>query len=469
MRLYINTWRHDRLLASKILLLAGVLAFVAGCASPEPAGPLPFQDAPELSAAGGVPLPARWWTAFGDPALDLRVERALAGSFSLAAAWERLRAARAVARREASGLSFDLDAVFEAGYQDGEDIDGTTDFSLGLEARYEVDLWGRIRAEVDAERLRARATLADYQTAALSLSGEVALAWYRLAEAGLQLRILAEQVATNEAVLELLEARFAAGLIRSADVLRQRQLLEATREQEIVIAARIGVLTHQLAVLQGRPPQAAADTSAAALPPLPPLPQTGLPAELVARRPDIRAAQLRLEAADRDLAAAVSDQYPRLSLTASLLTAAERPENLFMSWLASIAGQLVAPLLDGGERRAEVERTAALKRQALAEYGDAVLVAFQEVEDALLRETRQSERILSLERQLALARQTYDQLRTQYLNGVVDYIAVLDTLTERQRLQRDIASERLALVELRIALYRALAGDFDTPHTRQEP
>jgi NodT family efflux transporter outer membrane factor (OMF) lipoprotein len=443
-------------------IVALLMLTLGGCANPEDTGPLPAEDAPAFSISGEAAAPDRWWTAFEDPSLNRQIDRALDENYSLAAAWQRLRAARALAEREASDLWPDLDGIAEAeSTSDSEDGDETR-FALGLEASYEVDLWGRIQSRVEAERFRASATRADYDTAALSLSAEVANAWFTLVEARAQLALVNDQLETNRTVLDLLESRFAAGQISSADVLRQRQLVEATREEAVVVRSRIDVLEHLLVVLQGRPPQAATYDSGAALPDLPPLPDTGLPADLLTRRPDVRREYLTLQAADRDLASAVSDQYPRINLTASLTTAAEDPENLFEDWVASIAGQVAAPLFDGGQRRAEVERTDAVKRQRLAEYGRTVLGAFREVEDALARESRQLERIERLLAQLELARETSRQLGTQYLNGVTDYISVLSAIIEEQRLQRESLTARLDLLRFRVALYRALAGDFET-------
>ena len=180
-------------------------------------------------------------------------------------------------------------------------------------------------------------------------------------------------------------------------------------------------------------------------------------------RPDVRRDYLALQAADRDLASAVSAQYPRINLFASITTAAESPENLFRDWIGSVAGELIAPLLDGGERRAEVYRTVAVARQRLAEYGETVLLAYREVEDALARERYTLQRIDLLDAQLKLARQTSDRLRDQYLSGVTDYLAVLLAIVEEQRLQRESLSARLELVLSRVEIYVALAGDFESP------
>lgn len=459
----------------RTICLASAALLLAGCLNPEPMASLPLEETPPFSRSGDVEPPERWWREFGDAELDRRIERALEGNFSLAAAWQRLRAARALARREASDLWPDLDALASARWSedmgDGGDDDFNgdgTEFRIGLEVSYELDLWGRIESRVEARRVTADATLAAYRAAALSLAANVTQVWYRAAAAHRQLEILERQIDTNAAVVELLETRFAAGQIRSADVLRQRQLVEATREQAVVQRSRLTLLGHQLSVLLGEPPQGMSALPPAALPELPPLPRTGVPGELVRRRPDVQQARLRLEAADREVASAVADQYPRIDLTASLIATAEDPEHLFEDWLASLAGQLVAPLFDAGQRRAEVRRAQAVTRERLADYGDAVLLSFREVEDALASERFESRRLESLTQQLDLARQTLDQLRTQYLNGVTDYIAVLTALTDVQRLERARVAARLAVLESRIGLYRALAGGFETPLERAE-
>lgn len=267
---------------------------------------------------------------------------------------------------------------------------------------------------------------------------------------------------TNEKVLKLLKVRFSSGQIRSVDILRQVQLVEATREQQIFAETRLQVLKHALAVLLGKPPQTDIQTIGTSLPEFPPIPETGVPAELIERRPDVRSAFNLLQAADRDLAAAISNQYPRISISASISTGAYDIQDLFTDWGRGIAGELLAPLFRGNELRAEVDRVEAVKQQRLYEYGHAVLTAFREVEDALVQEKQQQKSIESLERQVELAVQTNDQLRSEYLNGMSNYLDVLTALDEEQQLRRDLLSSKLALLEYRIALYQALAGSLET-------
>jgi NodT family efflux transporter outer membrane factor (OMF) lipoprotein len=287
-------------------------------------------------------------------------------------------------------------------------------------------------------------------------------------EAQNQLELVNNQIETNEKVLQLQETRFGSGQIRSADILRQRQLLESTREQKIAVESRIQVLEHQLAVLLGRSPQEEIIPPSDSLPEPPPLPETGLPAELIRRRPDVQNAYNLLKAADREVAAAISNQYPRFSLTASVSTAADNVDDLFRDWARSLAGNLLAPLFYGGQLRAEVDRTKSVKKQRLYEYGQTMLNAFREVEDALIREKKQLETIQSIKEQVNLAEQSYQQLRIEYFNGMGNYLDVLTALDEAQRLRRNLLSAKMTLLEYRIALYRSLAGGFETERETQQ-
>lgn len=445
------------------IILGLVMISLMSCATQQTTTTLPFEAPKTFSEPGTSPMPERWWTTFGNDTLDALVDTAMASNFNLKTAWQRLRASRAVVDRASSGLlpSLEGSAGGSVSRAQNEDV-ASESISLGLSSVYEVDLWGRISSSVDAERFRARATLADYRAAALSLSAEIVSTWFQLAEARSQLQLVEEQIETNLKVLGLLENRFGTGQIRSVDILRQQQLVEATREQKTRAESQIQVLEHQLAVLLGRPPQDGLPRIPDQLPDLPPLPKTGVPIDLVQRRPDVQSAFNSLQAADQDLASAISSQYPRLTLSASASSATESASNLFEEWAYSFAGNLLAPIFYGGELRAEVDRTEAVKQQRLYEYGQTVLVAFRELENALVREKKQRQSISSIERQLELARQAYEQLRIQYFSGTTNYLDVLTALDEVQQLRRDLLTAELTLVEYRISLYRALAGSFET-------
>jgi outer membrane protein TolC len=177
----------------------------------------------------------------------------------------------------------------------------------------------------------------------------------------------------------------------------------------------------------------------------------------------VQEAVLRVQAADKRVAAALAERYPRIDLTASLRTSAERPADLFATWLASLAGQLAVPLFDAGRRAAELDRTEAVVAERLAQFEDTALTAIREVEDALARARQQRRRVDSLERQVELARQSIQRLRGRYINGGADFLDVLDALTRVQDLERELIAARRTRLATRIALSRALAGGIDPP------
>jgi len=452
------------------LVAMGIMGLLSGGCSPQTKSvSLPADTTFSFSAEGMEEAPGRWWTVFGDQHLNTLVDSALASNFTLQTAWQRLREAQAVVERESASFFPSLDASVQ-----GEISQYQSQFvqdqqlSLGLSSGYEIDLWGRIRSGVEARRYREQATREDYMTAALSLAGEVTRVYYQLVETQSELALIRDQIRTNEKVLTLLETRFGSGQIRSVDILRQRQLLESTREQEINAEARREVLQHQLSVLLGNTPQGQPAAIEDDLPQLPPLPETGVPTDLIRRRPDIQSAFNRLKAADREVASAISSRYPRLSLSASASTSADNARDLFQDWSRRVAGNLLTPLFYGGQLKAEVDRTRAVKKQRLYEYGQTVLNAFREVEDALIREEKQKQTIQSIRQQLDLAGQSYEQLRLEYFNGMSGYLDVLTALDEQQQLRRNLLSARLRLLEYRIALYRSLAGGFEAEYLRNE-
>lgn len=455
-------FRKPRILPIKTLLtVVFVIAMLNSCSLKKSTVELPMEPPDSFSVSGNDSIPDHWWTSFNDSALNAAIDTAMSTNFNLKTTWYRLVEARKVVDRESASLFPEIFASLR-----GETGSGQTAFEvndnmwLGLTADYELDLWGRIRYGIEAEEYRMEASLNDFRTAALTLSAELTLAWYRLAEARHQLEIAHEQAETNEKVLELIRARYTGGQTRSVDIFRQEQLLEASRERVIFRETQVRLYKHQLAVLSGKPPRDSAVATDINIPKLPPLPETGLPVELVKRRPDIQSALFRLYAADMDLASAMSARYPRISFTAQLSTSGN-VDQLFRDWAWSFSGNLLAPLFYGGELQAEADRNEAVKNQRLFEYGQRVLIAFREVEDALIRELKQRESMASIKKQHELAEISYEQLRVSYFNGMSDYLDVLTALEQEQQLRRDLLTAKLELIEYRVALYRALAGGFE--------
>jgi len=408
----------------------------------------------------------RWWRCFGDDTLDRLIERSLAENLTLRTAWNRLAQAEATARREGASAypSASLSSGAQVAYRHtgNTTTDGTsTDFSLGAAASYEIDLWGRVRASAEAARFDARASEEDVRTAAITLSSQVAATWFRLAKQAGEIALLQRQLRSNEDMLELVTLRFHQGQSTAQDVLRQQQIVEARRGDIARAEASSAVLENRLAVLLGQNPGGSIPRPALPLPALPPLPSTGVPAELIQRRPDIRKAHAEVLAADRRTAAAIADRFPRITLSAGGSTSGEAVTDLFSNWFTSLAGNLAMPLVDGGRRRAEVDRTRAAASASLNSYGQAVLTAVAEVEDALVTERRQQEYVHSLQQQVSLAARVIERTRDNYLQGVTDYTRVLDAQQTHQALEITYLGAQLALIENRITLYRALSGGWE--------
>ncbi|GHC44354.1 membrane protein [Roseibacillus persicicus] len=415
----------------------------------------------QFSGSGTQAVGDQWWRAFGDGDLNTLESRALAGNFSLESAAQRLRQAEAVLRQTKSELGAKVDGELSGSVLDVSEGSIGGSYGLGLGASYEVDLWGRIRTRVSAEKLRTQASGEDYRAAAISLSAEVATTWMQLLEARAQQELLQEQIGTNEKVVQSLEGRFVEGQGRGVDILRQRQLVEATRERLTVAELQSEILEHQLQVLLGRAPGTGGLPTGGSLPSLPASLRTGLPVQLLERRPDVRAAFARIRAADAEVAAAMADRYPSLSLGASIGTSeGNSASDLFSNWTTQLSANLIGPIVDAGLRQAEVDRNEAVLREAIADYRQLVVEAIGEVENALARERKQLERIRQLERQLSLAERSSHQLQREFINGVTEYLDVLTALDDEQELRRTLLSARRELLEYRIALYRSLAGGF---------
>jgi NodT family efflux transporter outer membrane factor (OMF) lipoprotein len=447
--------------SSIFFIWIAIIAMVLGCSRRGVPVNLPIETPAAFSVAGTQKMSERWWTVFGDHRLDSVMDTMLYSNFDLETAWYRLEASKAVVSSRKSFLFPDLEAALRGEQRGSRSGVETSSLELTLGASYEIDLWGRLRSAVDAARFRADASLADYQALAVSLSAETVLNWFRLTEAYNQLKLLNDQIDINSKSLQLMKVRFGSGQVRGVDILRQQQLIESTYAQRISVESDIEVLRHQQAVLTGRIPGQKADSSFQELPDLPPLPETGIPMDLVKRRPDIRNAYNLLLAADRDLATALSSRYPRLSLNATLASPVSGADNLFNDWIYSIAGNLLAPVFYGGRLKAEADRTSAVKQQLVFAYGQAMLTAFREVEDALVLEAKQLDIIASIDKQATLAQQAFEQLRIEYFNGMGNYLDVLTAQSQEQQLRRNLLTARMLLLEYRIALYRALAGSFE--------
>ncbi|MGD9308511.1 MAG: efflux transporter outer membrane subunit [Desulfosarcina sp.] len=412
-----------------------------------------------------------WWESVGSPELSRLIKAALSDNFSLKEAWFRLEQARSLAVQAGADRYPDLSA--NAGVElarrrsentFGESFDtiGEETYGAGLVSNYELDLWGRIRSQQEAALLTVDATKADLQTAAITLAAEVADRWVRIVAQRLQKQLLEKQLQNNRIFLDLIELRFRKAMVSALDVYQQRQVVENVRAQIPLVEAEIRLLMHELAVLLGRPPQSNLELSQMDMPVIGQLPALGLPADLLANRPDVRAAGLRLQATEWQVAAARANRLPAIRLAAGAQYGRNDLDLLFDTWLLSLAANLTAPIFDGGRRAAEVDRTQAEADENLWAYRRIVLTAIKEVEDALENETRQLEHIEGLIAVREAAQNGLQEAIGRYRNGLSDYLPVLTQLLVVQDLERDLISQRALLVLYRVGLYRALGGGWST-------
>ena len=446
-------------------ILIFIVLMVAGCSISKPIIKPPINLPKTFSSNGEMPLPDKWWTSFNDKHLDQFIQIALKENFTIRAGWSRLQQAYAMVKKSRSGLfpslGWSTDHSYQTSGSEGKEMTDDFSHSLGISASYEVDLWGRIRSERDAKKLDARAGIEDLKTSAMTLSAEIAQTWYRIIEQRGQLKLLNAQIGINTKYLEVITERFRRGQVSAADMLQQKQTIEAIRGEIHNLVWKLKTNEHQMCIYLAYLPGSFGLPEVMDLPVLPELPETGLPVEILGRRPDVQSAWLKVESKNMSVLEALSNRYPRLTISARASLASNRIEDIFKNWLINLTSGLMGPIFDGHMRKAEVEQARAVLQEKINQYGQIVLDAVKEVEDALVREEQQKKYMESLLKQYALASQSAERILEQYLKGGQDYTRYLNAQLLYQRLERALLAVKLDLIINRISLYRALAGGFE--------
>ncbi|MBW1749696.1 MAG: efflux transporter outer membrane subunit [Deltaproteobacteria bacterium] len=454
-----------RLLLLIFLLLQPLL--FCGCMDlrPEPVDPVPANFPNHFSLYNDFDdsiLP--WWSSFNNAELDQLIKNGLTGNLSLQEAWARLSQSRALAAKSKSDQYPDLwvDGTGAHLRTDSSDSRQQTsnNFGLGLIVGYEIDLWGRIRAKVRGAELDLEATREDVNVLMLSLSGMIGEAWVELLSQRQQQQQLTQELGLNTKLLELIEMRFAMSRASALDVYQQGQTVTALKGGLINSRARRQLQLNQLALLTGRFATTDLQLIQVEFPKISPLPPTGLPADLLARRPDIRAAGLHLQSANWQVAAARADRLPRISLGGSINYTSTALDLLLDNWILRLAASVTGPIFDGGYRRAEVERSRAVVDERLAAYRGTVLIAIRDVEDALAREQQYRDFLTNIDQQLQLTKMAYREATRRYLNGLVDFLPVLREQINLITFQLDRIRTGADLLKARISLYKALGGSW---------
>lgn len=452
---------------------------LAACASVDTSKPT--LDLPETNAATPAGI-ERWWTQFGDAQLTALIDESLAANIDLQLAVARIDEARASLRLARSSLYPALDADFSAARSrrstatdapfPGPTI--STSYSAGLQAAYEVDLWGRLASGRNAASATLLATRFNAETVRIALAAQVAATYFTLRAYDAELQLTRDTLATREQNVKLQQQRFDAGLAS------EYELRLATAERAGVAALvpalqrAIAQSESALAVLAGRSARAVFTPvvargldlqKMAAAPDVP----AGLPSDLLARRPDIRRAEAELLAANARIAEARAQYYPGLVLTARFGGESADLSDLLTSparvW--SIAGSLLQPIIGAGRIGAQVDAATARRQQAELGYVQSVQAAFRDAHDALVAHRSARETLIAQDERRAQLVRAQELAEARYKSGYSTYLEVLDAqrnLLDAERARLNAARDRqTALVDL----YKALGGGW-TPEAFEQ-
>ncbi|MCD2515035.1 efflux transporter outer membrane subunit [Massilia sp. G4R7] len=416
----------------------------------------------------------QWWLIFNDPALTALVDEASANNANLAVAAARVKQARAIAgiaqadRVPQIGVGIGAQrarpSALESGLPQGTPMQPVTSYSAQLSASYEVDLFGRVAANVAAARGDAATSEANFRSVLLALQADVAQTYFRLRALDAELDTVERTVRLREESVNVNQRRFDLGDIGEFDLSRARTELATARAEAIGLQRERANAEHALAVLLGKPASnyvagRSPLLDATALPTIP----AGLPSSLLERRPDIVAAQRAMEASNARIGVARGAMFPALTISAAGGGVGGAFSDVFRwssrSWVLGLLTSM--PIIDGGRNRANVERSEAVLEESVGTYRQSVLTAFAEVEDNLAGLRILSGQAGEIDAALVSARRSADLAQKLYDAGRSSYLELLDA-------QRNLATVERTAVQLRgnravttVALVRALGGGWD--------
>ncbi|MFV0455912.1 MAG: efflux transporter outer membrane subunit [Pseudomonas sp.] len=455
----------------KFFALSLLALTMAGCAvgpdyrapQPEPARIAHAED----SDYDRSRFESAWWHQFEDPTLDALVVQALAENRELRIAYSRLRAARAIRDDDANdrfptvtaGASADIGKAQQPGFT--ERRVNAERYDLGLDMAWELDLFGRIQRRLEASDAQAEAAEAELYQLQVSLIAELVDAYGQLRGAQLRERIARDNLANQRDSHELTEQLRDAGMGSELDVLRADARLAATEASLPQLQAQQTRARNRIATLLGqRADRLTVDLSPRELPAIAKALPIGDPAQLLRRRPDIRAAERQLAAATANVGVATADLFPRVSLSGFLGFIAGRGSQIGSSAAEAwgVAPSISWAAFDLGSVRARLRGAEADADGALASYEQQVLLALEESENAFSDYARAQERLLSLLRQSTASRAAAQQAEIRYREGTVDFLVLLDAERERLAAEDAQAQAEVELYRGVVALYKALGG-----------
>ena len=423
-------------------------------------------------ATSGARLPDNWWRLFNDRELTRLVDRALTANNDLAAAKARVDTARALVGVDQAKLFPTLDLAGSAGISRSA-ADSTSGslppgITIDLERQryrstfdlaYDPDLWGRNKRLIEASSAQAAASEALLDSQRLGIATEVARQYFLLRGLDAQESVLNDTLKGRNDELQIQKSKADAGLIDGLSTSRARTELELTNNDLAVVQRQRGSAEHALAVLCGARPADFSVSRVASVSALPFI-RAGLPAEVLNRRPDVRAAAQNLRAANARIGVAEAAFYPNFALTAGAGLESLDVKR-FLDWenrVLSLGAGLAAPLIDGGANKANYQAARSRYDEALASYRQTLLVALREVEDALVDLKGLARSRTALEAALTSSRDTKQLSQDRFDKGLTGYLDVVDAdrtvLRTRLALSQLEAQQRITLA----ALAKALGG-----------
>ncbi len=417
---------------------------------------------------------ATWWSRFQDPVLDGLMQRAVTKNNDLRVAMERINEARALrgVARSAELPSVDAQGsvsrsrnsnTLGQGFPTGDQ----NHFEAGLDASWEVDVWGAVRRGVEAADADLGAAEESRNAVMVTVTAEVARNYIELRQAQARQEIVDRGIATQRDTVDLVRTRLNAGIGTQLE-LAQAQAQLAARESlrpVLVIAERAAM--NRLAVLLGEyPGQLQGELKQpGAMPTAQGTVSTGVPSELLRRRPDIRAAERRIAGASARIGVATADLFPRFSLTGTFGFRSEEADNFadMNSRFWSIGPSVRWNLFDSGRVRRNIDAANARERQAFATYEQTVLTSFEEVENALVGVAQQQERWSALQRAITANEQAVSLSQERYRSGVSEFLNVLESQRQLYDAEDAAAQSQSAVLTSLVALYKSLGGGWPEP------
>ncbi len=409
----------------------------------------------------------QWWTEFNDPNLTSLVERAIESNLDLRQAEERVRQARATLGVVSSGFwpSADATSSYTRNRSGGAAAITSNLFTTGLDAAWELDFFGGTRRSIEAAKADVQASIEDRRDVLVILVSEVALNYVQLRGYQQEIIIARNNLSTQQQSAEVVRKRFEGGFVSALDVANANAQVATTLSQIPVIETSAQQAIYNISVLLGQEPASLLEelSSVSSIPVTPPEVPTGLPSEILRRRPDIRRAEAQIHSSTALIGVAVADLFPKFNLAGSISIRADRPGNLQLSQRAwSFGPSADWQIFSAGRVWSNIEVQKALQQQTMLNYRQTVLTALQDVENALVAYDKEQLRNKSLIDAVTANRKAVAISTELYTEGQTEFLSVLDA-------QRSLYSSEDALVQSTrnlstdvIALYKALGGGWDS-------